>query len=78
MPFYDFSCECGHVENDKLVSAWDLDNLICPDCGIKLEQNYRTKRVNLGREYGVYDEGLGAYIGCKADREKIMKEKGYK
>jgi putative FmdB family regulatory protein len=33
MPNYDFACQCGYTDNDRVVPMKECDSQVCPQCG---------------------------------------------
>lgn len=85
MPTYDFSCECGLVEEDVYYPSWrHIPNaFMCSACGSPMKQLFRGGRNFIHPShsgmYGRPQPALGGdVIEDYAHKQRIMREMGIK
>lgn len=55
MPIFDYKCECGHDESDKLVKAHD-STVICPECGKPMTKQLSATKNLILKGDGFYKQ----------------------
>jgi len=46
VPFFDYECECGHKEDDKLVRNSET-KVECPKCGAQMKRQVSATKYTL-------------------------------
>ena len=75
MPLYEFTCTCGHVEDEFRPMADRNLAKTCGACGLTMERVITAYRA-IGDVAPYYDENLESWVKSKQHRKQVMREKG--
>ena len=74
MILYDYECPV-HGQFDEFNTVDDRDEMVCPKCGKKSKKLMSVSHTYVDFTAG-FDHGLNTYVGTKAQREKLIRDKG--